>query len=513
MAIGSFGLALACWLASTVAGSSSATPGLGPRTALPPYDLGLHPSDLTVTVLLVLGYLFGGVTVWAGMLAIRAGWTPRPGRVAVAVAVVALVTVLVPPSGSADHLSYAAYGRTAALGGDPYVVPPDAWPRPDPVIGAAEPPWADTPDVYGPIATALYAGVSLLAGSSLRATVWFWQLLVAAAFLLTSLLLHLMARGDRRLQARAAVLWTLNPLLIEELVGGAHLDAVSTAAAICCLWLATSPRSGPGRYLLAGVALGLAAGTKFPYALAGLAVLWAVRGRGARYLAYRLPAGLVGVLAVLLPGYLWSGRHTFDQARVASHYVSLATPWHGVVSGLQAITGPGVRDYVPLAFAGLACLVVAAGALLLHRWDQQRDRHPGQPPVSEPVSACRALLVLSLAYPLAAPYVLPWYDGILWAPLCLIAVPALLESLLLIRLVTLAVAYVPGRGDAARSTVIEVMLDVRQFAAPVVVTGVLGWILTSGLRRNSTVRPTTTSPRTVIATVSSQSGEPQSQDH
>ena len=109
-----------------------------------------------------------------------------------AVAVGALV--LVPPFGSADHLSYAAYGRIAAEGGDPYVVAPDRWPPGDPVVEAAEMPWDDTTSVYGPVATAVQAATAELGGGSLRLTVWLWQLLVGAAYLVTGLLLARLSR-------------------------------------------------------------------------------------------------------------------------------------------------------------------------------------------------------------------------------------------------------------------------------------------------------------------------------
>ncbi len=66
----------------------------------------------------------------------------------------AVLAAFVPPLGSADHLSYAAYGRIAAAGGDPYSVPPVDWAGGhDPVTSAVEPPWTRTPSVYGPVAT------------------------------------------------------------------------------------------------------------------------------------------------------------------------------------------------------------------------------------------------------------------------------------------------------------------------------------------------------------------------
>ena len=113
-----------------------------------------------------------------------AGARLRPRTVAAAALVAVGLLVAVPPLGSADHLSYAAYGRIAAQGGDPYAVPPITWRGgTDPVAGAVQPPWQDTPSVYGPVATGVMAAVSALAGSSLRLTVWLWQLVCGLAFL------------------------------------------------------------------------------------------------------------------------------------------------------------------------------------------------------------------------------------------------------------------------------------------------------------------------------------------
>lgn len=126
--------------------------------------------------------------------------------------------------GTADPHAYASYGRIATLGANPYVAAPDDFPN-DPVAGAAKPPWTGDPSPYGPLATAEQALVSSVAGGSLSTTVFLLGVVNAFAFLGTGLLLHALARENRQRQLRAALLWTLNPLLLYELVAGAHLDA------------------------------------------------------------------------------------------------------------------------------------------------------------------------------------------------------------------------------------------------------------------------------------------------
>lgn len=73
---------------------------------------------------------------------------------------------LVPPMGSGDVLMYAAYGRVAALGQNPYVTTPADISRLgfDPVTSAVELPWQGTTSVYGPVATWLQEAASRIAG-------------------------------------------------------------------------------------------------------------------------------------------------------------------------------------------------------------------------------------------------------------------------------------------------------------------------------------------------------------
>ena len=152
-----------------VAAPSAARPGLGPR-GWAPGDLPLHLSSAAVTAALWVAYLLGGLAVarrsgrrcaaardrlprGGAWLALRGwGWP-------LALAALALLTS---PFGSADHTNYAAYGRIAAQGGDPYVVPPVTWHGgTDPVTSAVEPPWTRTPSIYGPFATLVQTLTSL----------------------------------------------------------------------------------------------------------------------------------------------------------------------------------------------------------------------------------------------------------------------------------------------------------------------------------------------------------------
>ena len=78
------------------------------------------------------------------------GWQPNPRRVFwTAVAAVA-VAVNITPVGTSDPASYAAYGRIAALGKDPYTFVPAQLPGGvrNPYVALVDPRWRSAPSVY-----------------------------------------------------------------------------------------------------------------------------------------------------------------------------------------------------------------------------------------------------------------------------------------------------------------------------------------------------------------------------
>ena len=455
-------LSAALLLGTALLGPSAAEPplrdGTGWRSVLPPWSLDLHPSSGLVTTLLAAGYVVGGCAVGLGLWAARREERVPTRAVGVAAAL-AVLAVLVPPLGSADHVNYAAYGRIAAAGGDPYVEAPVRWAGgSDPVTSAVEDPWTTTPSIYGPVATAVQAVTSLLGGDSLRATVWAWQLVCLAAWLAVGVLL-----GRAAPAPRTAWLWTLNPVLAGVLLLGAHVDLLAAALGLGAVLLCAR------RPLVAGALLGAAVGVKLTCALLGPAVLWALWRHGRRTgLPWGRPAvlGVLGSALVLLPTWLWAGPHVLDQLLRARRFVSLATPWRPLVDGL---TGPLPNDVVRTGVGLLTPLAVVAVAVLLAR---------ALPPAGAPVpagdgdgvpgpvtDAARAAVVLGAAYVLAAPYSLPWYDALAWAPLALVGAGAV-DGLLLLRLTAYALAYVPGRVLGMSEPVRALTLGFRRGIAP-----------------------------------------------
>ncbi|MEZ0493993.1 hypothetical protein AB2L28_17290 [Kineococcus sp. TBRC 1896] len=461
------------WLVVAVLGPSAAAPALGPGPV--PFDLGRHPSSATVSVLMALSVLAGGVGLGGGALAVARGWRPR--RFLVLAGAGALLLVLVPPVGSADHLSYAAYGRIAALGGDPYGQPPDAFAAgTDPVVSAVRDPWRSTTSVYGPVGGLLMALCSVLGQDSVRATVWVWQVLLLAGWALAALVGHRVLGGGgdgsgdgSARRAWFAVLFTANPLLLTVGLGGAHADVLAGAAAVLALLLA------PRAPVAAGLALAVAAGTKAPYGVVAVGIVVAAVAAG-RLSAGWLLRGVLAALLVLVPAHLWAGAHVYDQTRTASRYVSLATVWRPLVeAGLpRGLLLPGTALVVALVTVLWWPALVRGGRL---------ERSAG-------VSA-----VLATGYLLGAAYELPWYDLLLWGPLALAVAagaPAarLLVAVLAARLTLLALAYVPGLVDGMSPLVQAVTLGYRREVGPWVAWAALVVVVTVGVRARRSVART-----------------------
>jgi hypothetical protein len=463
VAAGSASIALL--VLAAVLGPSAAVPPVGPRTPNPPWNLDLHPSSAVVTAVLWAAAGLGAAAVAFGLRAVAAGGRPPPRAVAVVALAAVAILIVVPPLGSADHLSYVAYGRIAAEGGDPYAVPPSAWRSgTDPVVSGVRPPWQDTPSVYGPVATGVLTVTAWLAGPSLRLSVWLWQLVVGAAFLAVAYLLDRATRGDPAARARAVVVWTLNPLLLWQLVLGAHVDVLAAALAMGALV------AGVRRPLLAGLLLGAATGTKAPYALIAVGLLWGVRTLPRPAAGRAVLLGLAGALAVLVPAHLAAGPHVLDQLRAASGFTSIASPWRAIVNLVDLLAKDALRPVVtPLALV----LGLVLGVLVLNRLLRPASAQAGaagERRVPEDVAA--VTVALSAGWVLTAPYALPWYAAIAWAPLAL--VPAtFLDRALLAQLTVLTVAYVPGLVSGLSPGVETVTLGLRRYVAPLLLAAVV----------------------------------------
>jgi len=492
------GISIALTFTVAVAGTSLMEPPYPGRPGQPPWAFSAHLSPYLAVALAGTALAAGTIGLALTMGAMRRGWTVPAWPLLLAGLMAAVVLTLVPPFGSSDPLSYAAYGRMLVTGHNPYAIGPDVLARlGDPVARAVQD-WYTTPSDYGTVATGGQALASLIGGTSARLTVFILSVLNLLAFGGTGLLLHRLGHGDRRRQIRAALLWTCNPLLLQVLVSGEHADSQAVffgVAAVAVFSPLVSgampvPVPGPGdgaagavrgravrmavRAAAAGslIALGFAVKVTIVLLGAGLAVAAvqalaprrAAGERGARGWPWLVPVagGLAAGFAVAAGVALaLGGPAGFRRTVQASSMVSIGSPWRVIRTLLHlGLSEAAAGDVVK---AGAVVLAVVLAILLL------RGLPPGAPEGSPPTSvrnenspgphdeltgtttaaaprgmAGRAALAFALAWLLAWPYVLPWYDALAWALLPLVAASAL-DWLLLARTSALAFGYLPAR--------------------------------------------------------------------
>jgi alpha-1,6-mannosyltransferase len=507
-----------------VLGPSVMEPALPGQAGQPPWSVATMPSPYLVVALTAFAILAGTAGVALTLRATRRGWMVSPKIILAAGILGAIALALVSPFGSSDHLSYAAYGRMVVTGHDPFTTTPAALARlGDPVARAVQD-WRSTPSVYGSLATGGQALASAIGGTSVRLTVFVLSLLDVAAFAVTGLLLHWLARGDRSRQLRAALLWTCNPLLLQVLIAGAHVDSQAIvfavgAVAVFSLGLRPgSPRADRARTenggdsarlgiaaAGAGALIGLGFAVKVTMALvgAGLAIgcLLAWRARQ-RPLSVTGKRPLVLPLAALAAGFCvtagaslgpW-GLGALSPALREGSFVSIGSPWRAVRSALRLATGEGAAENLVKAAAVLLVLVLLA--LLLRsislarpgNWPQVpglADTGTGLARVDAGLDSAAARgdraiatglavagsFAVVFAWLVAWPYVLPWYDGLGWAFLALLPLSRL-DWLMLARTAALAVGYLPGRTVVMPADLGWLRTVVRTGVTPVVLLAV-----------------------------------------
>jgi hypothetical protein len=267
----------------------------------------------------------------------------------------------------------------------------------------------------------------------------------------------------------------------------------------------------------AGALAGLGFAVKITLALVGgglaLAVLQSCWSRWRRLIA--IEAGLaVGFALVAGAALAAGGAAGFRQTVQASSMVSIGSPWRVIRTLLHLVMHESTADDIVKTGAALLAVILA---VLLWRglpggsrwaarpWNIINKKVPspdvpataavtgaGAEPAADGAEATvmaalagRGALALSLAWLLAWPYVLPWYDGLAWALLPLIAASSL-DWLLLARTAALGVGYLPAR---AAGVVIPPGLGwlqsvVRTGVTPAILALVVVWLIVT-LRRGA----------------------------
>jgi hypothetical protein len=436
----------------SAAGPNVSVPVMPAAAGGPPWWHALHLTAAFVTGSLWTAMALGCAGVIAGLVAVARGARP-PVRAVIAAAflAVAVVTVL-PPAGSTDAISYAANGRMAVIGRSPYVMTPLQLQRSGDPIGRQIPfreipsTWTTTVSVYGPVATGAEWAAAELGGSSLARITFWLKLEEALAFGAVILALDRMLRADPAQRLRAHLLWSVNPLLLWEIVASGHIDGL---AALFGLLGVAALRVRDGKVktrdaALAGLAIGVATGIKVEYALFGLAVAWACR-RSVRPLA----AAAAGFALVVVPAYLAAGTPAVKVLITRSPGITWDTMYQLFWRPVLGYTHFGVTS-VPPHLELVAYLLFAAVAVLAVL--RLPDPVPGLPAVTP-------ALALSLAWLFVTAFQRPWYDVMAISLLALYSASRL-DWVVLIRLLAGATVYVQAVQSPAEP---HWLADIAQF--------------------------------------------------
>jgi len=207
---------------------------------------------------------------------------------------------------STDVFSYVMYGRIAAVHAqNPYLAPPSAFVD-DPFLGWVFAFWRDQPSVYGPLWTDLSQALSWLTADwppfaqvqAYRATIIGFEALGLVA------LWWLLGRLQPGERPRLWLLYAWNPLVVFDLVGATHNDAVMLTLLLFGLALLLARRRVGA---VAGFGLvALSALVKFTTALVVplTAVAWARQSRDPSHVVLRLGMSL-GLPLALAIGFWW----------------------------------------------------------------------------------------------------------------------------------------------------------------------------------------------------------------
>jgi hypothetical protein len=356
--------------------------------------------SLDDTVIVATAMLYGGVVLGclglAGMLwAHSQGWRPDPRYLLLASTAVVAVMVCLTPIGSSDTGSYAAYGRIAAQGGNPYTTNPQAW-GDTAYTAAVGSVWKKQPSVYGPIATLIQRFAASIGGANVATTIWILMILTGATFIATGYVL-LKTSDD---PVRATLFWTANPVLIQQLVAGGHLDTFVAAAAVCAIQVARRLPNIRGDVLV-GVFIGLACGIKIYAVLIGIGLALPLLRRREWMRVTRMT--VVSLVTFVLPYSLY-GIGALKPVFGGLQLVTLPSPWRyfqmlGQAAGVEKATMATV----------ISCLWPIA--LIVVAWLINRRISSDQP--QEVV----APFALTFAWILVAPWVFAWYTAAAWAAL------------------------------------------------------------------------------------------------
>jgi hypothetical protein len=358
----------------------------------------------------------GIMLVYVGVALMLGSWfevvraaRARPGTPVGGVVVVAsswaLPILVGPPLFSGDVYSYAAQGEMVAKGVNPYLHGPSVLGS-GPFLNLVAPLWRRVPAPYGPAWERLSGWLVTWSGHDVLASLVGFRLVALFGVFLLTWGVVVLARSLGRDPTVAVALAVLNPLVLLDLLGGAHNDALMLGLLVSGCALGRRGNTVPGLVLCT-----LAAEVKIP-ALIGVVFIgwwWAGAGAGWRerwprmVLAVGIAGGVMAAIGVAAGlGWRWVG--------------GLSNPGV-VVSWLDPATAVGLLAARAAHFVGweghqadfvrgsrILGLVIAAAVSLVLLVRSER------PIRSEGGGALSAIGWSLLAFVVLGPVVWPWYE-------------------------------------------------------------------------------------------------------
>jgi hypothetical protein len=393
--VSGLGLLLGMTVGATAPNSETLRHVLLPLSYLFPSLLTHH---LAAALILDAGDIFACLGL-AGMLwAHSQGWSPNPRRLILVSAAVVAIMVCLTPVGSSDTASYAAYGRLAALGQNPYVANSLGWLRAHSpgylyVVGFQ---WKHQPSVYGPVATVIQSFAAWIGGPHVATTIWVLMILNGLAFLGVGVLLLKTSKDP----VRATLFWTANPVLIQQLVGGGHFDTFVAAAAIAAIHLARRPATRWGDIAI-GLVIGLGCGIKISMILVAIGLAWPLLLR--REWLRIATIALVAMATVALE-YSHYGLVSLKPVFAGSQWVTLPSPFWFIKAIGDALGAPKGSLALLISCLWVSAMFVVAW-FVLKRISAEQPREVVAP------------FALTYAWVLVAPWDFAWYTALPWVAL------------------------------------------------------------------------------------------------
>jgi hypothetical protein len=359
----------------------------------------LGGEDRTEDVLLYATATVGLFVLYAALLRVcRDGLDPRTRALAFGLPVLFNVAWLAAaPSLSIDVLSYISHGYVrAGVGENPYLVPSSAVATSSIAADLEAYGWRAVHPVspYGPLITHLETAVAGSPWSVGTMVVAFKIVAVACSLAAAALIWVILGQLCRSRRDLGTVAYLWNPMIVVELAGEGHNDAIMVVLVLLALALTIRRRVAGGVIAMGAAILGKYLPALFIALQA--AYLWRTRDDTGR-LARQAAVGVVSatLLAVVLFAPYWVGPETFAGVTL--------TGQAGHTGSTPTVILEALSRLVPASSVGPLVALVAACGLLVYVGVQAIN-------VRDEQTLLRAAAAVSVVYVLlASPSYWPWY--------------------------------------------------------------------------------------------------------